>query len=127
MDIWNNPMVNNALKSLSPEQLENYKKIGEQMYGTVNFEDSKIINQMGPPIEESVAYIEEGIKAGLLPCDLSEDEVHILSTAYGDKWYEQYGFKEHEVPEDGLSLKVKNDIEDAIKFKIKEATDKSNI
>jgi hypothetical protein len=126
-DLFNNPMVNKALKSLSPQQIEDYRKIGEQMYGNIDFTDSKILNQMSPPIEEAVAYVEEGIKSGLLPVDLTEDEVALLSTTYGEKWYEKYGFKEHEVPEQGLSLKMKNDIEDAIKFKIDEANNKKTI
>ena len=34
MDLFNNPMVNNALKAMTPEQIEEYKKIGEHMYET---------------------------------------------------------------------------------------------
>jgi hypothetical protein len=124
MDIWNNPMINNALKALTPEQIEEYKKIGEHMYGNINFEDSKIINKMDAPMEESVAYVEEGIKSGLLPCDLTEDEVTLLCNAYGEKWYERYGFNEHEIPEVGLSLKMKNDIDEAILYKLEEAKQK---
>jgi hypothetical protein len=121
MDIWNNPLVNNALKALTPEQIVEYRKIGEHMYGNINFEDSKILNQMDPPMAESVAYVEEGIKSGLLPGDLSEDEVILLCNAYGEKWYEKYGFREHEIPEVGLSLQMKKDIDEAIVSKIDEA------
>jgi hypothetical protein len=121
MDLFNNPMVNNALKAMTPEQIEHYKKIGEHMYGNINFVDSKIINNMAPPMAEAVAYVEEGIKSGLLPGDLTEDEVALLSNAYGEKWYEKYGFQEHEVPEVGLSLHMKQDIDEAIKEKVDEA------
>jgi hypothetical protein len=120
MDLFNNPMVNNALKAMTPEQISNYKKLGEHMYGNVNFVDSKIINNVCPPMEESVAYVEEGIKSGLLPCDLTEDEVILLTSAFGPRWFERYNFEEHEVPEAGLSLKVKNDIDEAVMDKIKE-------
>lgn len=118
MDIWNNPMVNNALKALTPEQLEEYKKIGEYMYGNINFEDNKIIKKMDPPLPESVAYIEEGLKAGLMPQDLTEDEVVILTKAYGENWYERYGFNKNEVPEQGLSIKMKEEIEAFVQKKI---------
>lgn len=123
-DLFNNPMVNNALKALTPQQIEDYRKIGEQLYGNINFEDSKILNNMPAPMAESVAYVEEGIKAGLLPCDLTEDEVILLTEAYGEKWYEKYGFKRDEVPEPGLSLKMKNDIDEVINSKITEAVNK---
>jgi hypothetical protein len=121
MDLFNNPMVNNALKSMTSEQIKNYKTIGEHMYGNVNFVDSDLINKLHPPIEESVAYVEEGIKSGLLPCDLTEDEVSLLCNSFGPKWFERYGFQEHEVPEVGLSLKMKTEIDEAIEYKIAEA------
>ena len=123
MDIWNNPMTKNALKALSPEQIENYRKIGEEMYGTVDFQDSKIIKTM-TPMDEAVAYLEEGIKSGLLPGDLEENEVKLLSDTFGEEWYLRYGFTREEVPEVGLSLKMKTEIEDAIKMKIADHEEK---
>ena len=118
MDIWNNPMVNNAIKSMTPEQLKEYQQIGQYMYGTINFEDSKVINKLDAPLHESVAYIEQGIKAGLMPRDLSEDEIVVLTSAYGEKWYERYGFSKNEVPDQGLSIQVKEDIEKLVQKKI---------
>lgn len=118
-DLFNNPFVNSALNAMTPEQIEEYKKIGESMYGSINFEDSTIIN-MPPPMAESVAYVEEGIKAGLLPEDLTEDEVSLLCEAYGKEWYKKFGFKESEVPEPGLSLQAKKDIEESVKQQINE-------
>ena len=118
MDLFSNPMVNNALKAMTPEQLEGYKKMGEQLYGNINFEDSKIVNNMLVPAEEAVAYVEEGIKSGLLPEDLDENEVILLTNTYGEKWYLRYGFKQEEVPEPGLSLGVKENLEKLIKAKI---------
>jgi len=118
MDLFSNPMVNNALKAMTSEQLENYKKIGEHLYGNINFEDSKILNNMLIPTEEAVAYVEEGIKSGISPSDLDENEVILLTNTYGEKWYLRYGFKEEEVPEAGLSLGAKESIEKLIQAKI---------
>ena len=117
MDLFNNPMIDKALKSLTPQQVVEYKKIGEHLYGgNSNFIDNKALNV--PSNEESIAYIEEGLKAGLLPYDLTEDEIETLVNTYGENWYERYGFNKEEVPEPGLSLKVKEDIEMAIKKKL---------
>lgn len=126
-DLFNNPAVNNALKALTPEQLEEYKRFGESLYGTINFEDSTLVNSMPPPMAESVAYVEEGIKSGLLPEDLTEDEVALLCNAYGEEWYLRYGFKKHEVPEPGLSLSAKKEIDDAVQEKIDEAIEKRRL
>jgi hypothetical protein len=120
MDIWDNPMVNNALKALSTDQLAEYKKMGENLYGKIDYNTNKILNNVPPPMEESVAYIEEGLKAGLLPEDLTYDEVMILVQAYGEKWYEKYDFKQHEVPEIGLGINAKREIDDAVEYKINE-------
>lgn len=122
-DLFNNPMVNNALKAMTPEQLEYYKKFGESLYGNVNFEDSTLVNNMPPPLAESVAYIEQGITAGLLAEDLTENEVAILIEAYGEKWYLKYGFTADQVPEIGLSAVVKKDIEAAVTKKLAEIDD----
>ena len=127
MDLFNNPMVRNALSALTTEQIEDYKKLGESMYGNMNFEDSQLIREINPAIEESVAYIEEGIKAGLNPSDLSEDEVNVLTSAFGDKWYLRYGFTEEEVPEVGLSLELKKHLEHAIEQKVKEEEESDEI
>ena len=127
MDLFNNPMVRNALSALTTEQIEDYKKLGESMYGNMNFEDSQLIREINPAIEESVAYIEEGIKAGLNPSDLSEDEVNVLTSAFGDKWYLRYGFTEDEVPEVGLSLELKKHLEHAVEQKVKEEEESDEI
>ena len=124
-DLFNNPMVNNALKAMSKEDLEKYKKIGEQLYGSVNFEDSTIVNQLATPIDEAIAYVEEGLKSGLLPGDLDENEVILLEKTYGKKWYERYGFCKEEVPEPGLSLQMKKNIDKALEMKIKQEKEKS--
>lgn len=124
MDLFNNPMVNNALKAMTPKQIEEYKNIGNYMYGNINFEDNKLINKLDAPMEESVAYVEEGIKAGLLPEDLTEDEVALLTNAYGKEWFLRYGFKEEDVPEVGLNLALKKEMENAIKEQIAVVTNK---
>ena len=119
-DLFNNPMVNNAIKAMSKEDLEKYKKIGEKLYGNINFQDSTVVNQLITPVEEAVAYVEEGLKSGLLPEDLEENEVILLHKTYGDKWYERYGFTRNQVPEPGLSIQTKKEIDEAIETKIRE-------
>ena len=96
-DIWNNPMVNNALKAMSKEDLEKYKKVGEQLYGNVNFEDSTVVNQLMTPADEAVAYIEEGLKSGLLPQDLDENEVILLQQTYGEEWYKKWDYTKEDL------------------------------
>ena len=125
-DLFNSSFIKNALSSLTPKQIEDYKKIGESLYDSINFIDNELINNLPPPLAESVAYIEQGIKAGLVPLDLSENEIVALESAYGKEWYIRYGFTVEEIPEVGLSLDIKKEIENAVEYKIKE-DEKKNI
>ena len=90
-DLFNNPMVNEAKSSMTPEQLEDYQRMGEEMYNTIEFETSKLLNpEKSSNIElESVAYVVEGLKSGLLPSELDEDEVALLVNHYGEDWMDK--------------------------------------
>jgi hypothetical protein len=96
--LWNNPMINNARKHMSPEDLEKYKMMGESMYGDIDFPTSKIItennNSLNLPehMVDALMYIIETIKSGLHPSMLEENEIKLLEEAYGNKWYEQFGY-----------------------------------
>ena len=90
-DLFDNDMVRNALKSMTPEQLEYYQKIGEQMYNTIDFEKNRILD-IAPSDEEMLRYIKSSFDSGLLPDDLEEGEKSFLFNMFGDKWYEQFGF-----------------------------------
>ena len=98
-NLYSNPMVNSAKKALTPEQMEEYKRIGEYMYNNIEYKNAEI----GPQVRESndedlILYATEAIKSGCDPNDLSEVELQALCKVYGDKWYERYGFEAHEVP-----------------------------
>ena len=96
-DLFDNQMVRNAIKAMTPEQIEHYKQIGEQMYNSINFEETKINKAIPPSMEEAVAYVVSGIKSGLHPNDLDINEISLLTDAYGKKWYEQFGYEAHEL------------------------------
>jgi hypothetical protein len=82
------------MKAMSPEELQKYKDIGQSMYGDLDFEASKVLNNIPPPMAEAVAYVEESLKSGLHPSMLEENEVALLVDVRGDKWYEQWGYTE---------------------------------
>ena len=98
-DLFDNPMVRSALKAMSPEERQRYKEIGEQMYGTVNFVDSKIINEMPVPMAEAVAHITHGLRSGLDVSDMDMNEIALMVEGYGKDWYKDFGFEIDELPE----------------------------
>lgn len=97
--LFNNPMVESALKAMSPEDLHRYREIGEKMYGTVNFEDSQIINNVPPPMYEAGAYISEQLKSGLHPSMMDDDEKRLMEELFGKEWYTKWGYVEADLTE----------------------------
>lgn len=98
-DLFNNPMVDAALKAMTPEQVEEYQKIGEYMYSTTDFTDP---NPQPKSVEDDMAngvfYVREGLKAGLHPQDMSQKEIRLMHEIYGPDWYKEFGYDAEEIP-----------------------------
>jgi hypothetical protein len=108
-NLFDNHMVRQALSAMTPEQVEEYKRIGEKMYNTIDFNDGKVIQEMEPPFSEAVAYIEMGLTSGLLPTDLEDNDIQVMEEVYGKEWYKKYGFTHDDLPEKyRLKYEIKN-------------------
>lgn len=105
-DLFDNPMVDMAKKALTPEQIEEYKRIGEYMYQT----DYSRITEFGSKApqatdDELFVYASQALRSGLETSDLSDKEIAILSKRLGEKWYETFGVdKPKEMTIDGNSV-----------------------
>lgn len=98
-DLFDNPMVNAAKKALTPEQLDEYKRIGEYMYNNVDYKNAVVGSQVRESKDEDlILYATEALKSGGDPKDLTEAELQAFCKIYGDNWYERFGFEESEVP-----------------------------
>jgi hypothetical protein len=98
-DSYINPMIDATRRGMTPEQIEEYKKIGEYMYNSVDYKTATIGAQVRDSNDEDLLlYATEALKAGGDPKDLSEPELQSVVKVYGDKWYEHFGFEEKEVP-----------------------------
>lgn len=91
-DLFDNPMIKAAQAALSDEDREKFRILGESMFGGVNFENGQTLNNMPPPMAEAVAYLETHIRSGMHPSQLDDNEKAILSDAFGDEWYKEYGY-----------------------------------
>ena len=91
--LWNNPMMQEAKKSLSPDDVKHYKEIGESMYKDVDFETSTINGENIPPfISNSLNNIINAINSGLHISMLNQDEISLLENIYGKEWYKIFNF-----------------------------------
>ena len=92
--LWNNSMITSALNSMSREELDNYKKLGESMFGDINFETASITDKNNVPLflNDAASYICESIKSGLHPSMLTEDEKIVMENVLGKEWYKKYDY-----------------------------------
>jgi len=91
--LFDNPMVQNIMKSMSSDEISKYKKIGEELYGNINFETSKIENNQPVPANEALTYITSALKSGLSIDDLEESEIKFLNNYYGDDWEDKLNLR----------------------------------
>lgn len=104
-DLFNSAFANNVRKSLTPEQLAEYEKIGNYMYSNDGYKVATMGSKVQEPLEEEViAYAVSALRSGLPPSELSIREIIGISAVYGDKWYERFGYKKEDVPEPRLLL-----------------------
>ncbi len=108
MSLFDNPMMNNAMKALTPEQKKEYENIGKYIFST---DYARVNNSRDPEKEimEAVIYIDSGLKSGLHPDNLSQKELQIMYEIKGSKWYEAYGYSSTEVPANPNPLTMGND------------------
>ena len=92
--LWDNAMVRDAKARMSKEDIEQYKKIGEQFYKDMDFQQGNSIDNI---IKESAAYLSSLLNSGLLPHNLDKDEKRVLKEIYGEKWYEKWGYTENDL------------------------------
>lgn len=97
-----NSMIASAMKSLSPEEMAQYKRVGTYMYNP-NFtaEDRAagvVSNFKKDTPEQLLISAEEGLRSGMDPFDLSQLELYMLHLVYGNDWYLEFDLEEAEVP-----------------------------
>ena len=122
-DLFNNPMVDAARKAMSPEQQEEYKKIGEYMYNKTNYKVAEIGSSVKEPKQEDyVMYAVGMLRSGGDPADLTDPELRALIATYGEKWYEKFELLESEIRQPIFQLvkksnKTKEEKKQVSKFK----------
>lgn len=91
----NNPFEH-ALKRLNPEERKMYEDLGKEMYGHINYAKSEVITKTEAPNAEITVYIQEGLKSGLHPNDLSDAEFKHMFKEEG-KFWTKYGYSDEDI------------------------------
>ena len=99
LSLFNNNMLKSALDALPENDKQRYKELGEEMFGSIDFEEGNVLNTYPPPVRESIIDIEQQIKDGLHPSDMEEVEKKLLEEIYGKEWYKKWGFTKEDLLE----------------------------
>ena len=99
LSLFKNHMLTNASNALGEADKQRYKELGEEMFGSIDFEEGNVLNTYPPPVRESIIDIEQQIKDGLHPSDMEESEKNLLEEIYGKEWYKKWGFTKEDLVE----------------------------
>ena len=96
-NLFDNPMVRAAREALSEEDKARYKRQGEEMYNSIDFEKNKVLSNLPEEMLESLAYVEGQLRSGLHPSDMDDNDKNLLEEAYGKEWYKKWSFVEEDL------------------------------
>ena len=98
-DLFNNTLLQEAKNSLSEEDKKKYDQIGQDLYCNIDYNNSKVLNNVPPPMIEIINYIRESLKSGLHPSMLEEKEKDILFEFCDKEWYKEFGYIKEDLKE----------------------------
>lgn len=87
-DLFSNPALKQQFEKLSPEEQAAYKQSGEYMYSR----DFQNVTETSCT-DNAVAYIKRAFDSGMLPSQLTSEELTFLRLIYGPTWYHIFGFE----------------------------------
>lgn len=87
----------NVEKGMSDEQIENLKILGEKFHESFDISQGTVTDLNQINMEEALAYVVESLKSGIHPSYLDENERAVLVAGFGEKWYENWGYREEDL------------------------------
>lgn len=87
-DLFKDAGISSIVAKMPAQQRKLGEKKGEYLYSP---DYDKITGESKKYID-TVTFIHEGMKSGLLPSQLDPDEVVLMRETHGDRWFEQYGY-----------------------------------
>ena len=87
--IFANPEMMEKFKALPKEVQSQYKDYGENYY-------PRVLERIQGSIQETAKDLLCTVRSGISPKDLSENELQIVRTIYGNEWYKLAGLDEED-------------------------------
>lgn len=97
-------LPNGMTIKIDPETEKEYKRAGEYMMNTVDYTKGRPIVPELSEDDKVFMFAIEGVKAGLDPKELSEQELTVVFQRLGPSWFTQFGYAESEIRQPVLQL-----------------------
>ena len=85
IDLFNNPAMKQQFDALPQEEKDAYRKAGEYMY-------AKDYTSESSAVDDAIQYIRLAFNAGMMPSQLTNEELEFLRNVYGAEWYKEFDF-----------------------------------
>ena len=92
MQIFEN-MKKKFIENIPQEEREAYERFGEKFHSSFDVNSGNPVDLSNICMEEALSYVVQGLQSGLHPKYITEDEDALLQAAYGEQWYEKWGYK----------------------------------
>lgn len=86
--LFSNKALRDSFDRLPQKEKDYFRSVGEYMYA------NDYTGTLDDEIDRSYIYVSQSIKSGLHPSSLTEDEIGVMKSKEGDKWYSNYGYTE---------------------------------
>lgn len=87
-----------AIHKMTADEKRQYRELGKQMFGSLNFKGREIIDENDDP-DEVRAFVVRQLDDGIHPSIMEEGEVKVMESNYGVNWYEKWGYVEGDLTE----------------------------
>jgi hypothetical protein len=99
-NLFDNNFIKNIEANIDPIQKEKYKKMGEDLYNSVDYVNTGSNNETMPSVmADAIAYILDSLRSGQHISTLENNEKQILKDTYGEEWYKILGYTEKDLTE----------------------------
>jgi len=105
LSLWNDERWKTAKDNMTSEQFKQYQVLGEQFHGSIDYVTGGNTGVPIPePTQDSIDYILLGLRSGLSPDDLTQDEQEYLKMVKGENW-RTLGFSQEKTDQDSQKNK----------------------
>lgn len=88
-----------AVHHMTHEQKIQYRELGKEMFGNLNFKGREMIDEEDDDPNEVCAFVCQQLDDGIHPSMMEEGEVKVMETNFGEEWYLKWNYVKGDLTE----------------------------